>query len=362
MTPAPTQERDCGPRGAATIRAYRLRNRNRWLLLLLLGLALCATLILGLTLGPFPIPPLEVVQALLPGLPWGEADPRSAHIVRNIRLPRLATAGLAGAGLALAGVILQTLLRNPMASPFTLGFSSGASLGAALVIITGFSAFGLAGIVIHAFLGALLVSLIILAMGQWKGATPTALILTGVALMYFFNAATTLLIYFSDVYATREVLFWTVGSLSRAGWDSTLYIALALMLTLPAFLYWAPGLNRLLLGDASARSLGLAVGRLRVGLILLVALLVATVVSFTGGIGFLGLVAPHLARMLIGTDHRFLIPATALLGALLLMLADLVSLHAFPDTILPVGVVTAFLGSPLFIYLILRRREGAPAI
>nr|WP_274522399.1 iron ABC transporter permease [Ectothiorhodospira mobilis] len=319
-------------------------------------------MILGLTLGPFPIPPLEVVQALLPGFAWGEADPRSAHIVRNIRLPRLATAGLAGAGLALAGVILQTLLRNPMASPFILGFSSGASLGAALVIITGFSAFGLAGIVIHAFLGALLVSLIILAMGQWKGATPTHLILTGVALMYFFNAATTLLIYFSDVYATREVLFWTVGSLSRAGWDSTLYIALALTLSLPVFLYWAPGLNRLLLGDASARSLGLAVGRLRVGLILLVALLVATVVSFTGGIGFLGLVAPHLARMLIGTDHRFLIPATALLGALLLMLADLVSLHAFPDTILPVGVVTAFLGSPLFIYLILRRREGTPAI
>nr|WP_207146554.1 iron ABC transporter permease [Ectothiorhodospira mobilis] len=349
------------PQGQATLRAYRDRNRYRWGILLILLLGLGAILAVGLTLGPFPIPLGDVTRALLPGIPWGETDPRSAHIVRNIRLPRLATAGLAGAGLALAGVILQTLLRNPMASPFTLGFSSGASLGAALVIITGFSAFGLAGIVSHAFLGALLVSLVILALGHWKGATPTHLILAGVALMYFFNAATTLLVYFSDVYATREVMFWTVGSLSRAGWDSTLCIGLALALTLPVFLYQAPGLNRLLLGDEAARGMGLAVKRLRTGLILLVALLVATVVSFTGGIGFLGLVAPHLARMIIGTDHRFLIPATVLLGALLLMLADLVSLHAFPGTVLPVGVVTAFLGSPLFLYLILRRREGAPA-
>ncbi|MFP4682553.1 MAG: FecCD family ABC transporter permease [Ectothiorhodospira sp.] len=361
MSCAGTPARPTDPQDRAALRTYRDRNRTRLGILLTLLLGLGAALVAGLGLGPFPIPPGDVIQALLPAAPWGEVDPRSAHIVRNIRLPRLATAGLAGAGLALSGVLLQTLLRNPMASPFTLGFSSGASLGAALVIITGFTAFGLAGIVIHAFLGALLVSLVILALAHWKGATPTHLILAGVALMYFFNAATTLLIYFSDVYATREVLFWTVGSLSRAGWDSTLCIALVLMMTLPVFLYRAPALNRLLLGDEVARSMGVAVERLRTGLILLVALLVATVVSFTGGIGFLGLVAPHLARMMIGTDHRFLIPATALLGALLLMLADLISLHAFPGIVLPVGVVTAFLGSPLFLYLILRLREGAPA-
>ncbi|WP_242464550.1 FecCD family ABC transporter permease [Halorhodospira abdelmalekii] len=177
--------------------------------------------------------------------------------------------------------------------------------------------------------------------------------------MYFFGATTTLIVYFSDAYATREVMFWTVGSLSRANWESLAFIGIALLLTLPAFLWRANDLNRLLLGDDTAKSLGMAVERLRIAFMLLVAFLVAVVVAFTGGIGFLGLVAPHLARLLIGTDHRFLIPATALMGGLLLALADLVSLHAFGSVILPVGVVTAFIGSPLFIYLILRRREGA---
>ncbi|MCG5529877.1 iron ABC transporter permease [Halorhodospira halochloris] len=347
---------------SSPVTAYRAQNRRRWLVLLSLIGSLGAVSVYGLTLGPLQIGAMDTLRALLsPWVSGGLVSSQIENVVWNIRLPRLGTAVTAGMGLAIGGVILQTLLRNPMASPFTLGLSSGASLGAALVIVFGFSAFGVYGIVANAFIFAMGVSLLILMIGQCKGATPTSLILAGIALMYFFGATTTLIVYFSDAYATREVMFWTVGSLSRANWESLAFIGIALLLTLPVFLWRANDLNRLLLGDDTAKSLGIAVERLRIALMLLVAFLVAVVVAFTGGIGFLGLVAPHLARLLIGTDHRFLIPATALMGGLLLALADLVSLHAFGSVILPVGVVTAFIGSPLFIYLILRRREGAGA-
>ncbi|MBK5936013.1 MAG: iron ABC transporter permease [Halorhodospira halophila] len=351
-----TPVRPAPPRGL--IDDYTRAIRAKTLVLLGLAAALVATAGFGLALGPMGIPLSEVVQALVArplGASWVSAQ--TENVVWNIRLPRLATAMVAGMGLALGGVILQSLLRNPMASPFTLGIASGASLGAALAIIFGFSAFGVYGIVGNAFLFAMAVSLLILLIGQWKGATPMSLILAGIALMYFFGATTTLLIYFADADATREVMFWSVGSLSRADWESFVFISAALVATLPVFLWKSGDLNRLLLGDETATSLGIAVGPLRIGLMFLVALLVAVTVAFTGGIGFLGLVAPHLARLLIGSDHRFLIPATALIGALLLTLADLVSLHAFESVVLPVGVVTAFIGSPLFIYLILRRRE-----
>ena len=343
----------------AVTAAYARAVRRKGMVLLALAAALLGVCTVGLGLGPLGIPLTEVVQAVLArplGAEW--VSEQTAHVVWRIRLPRLATAVVAGTGLALGGVILQSLLRNPMASPFTLGIASGASLGAALAIVLGVSVLGAYGIVGNAFLLALGVSLLILLIGRVKGATPASLILAGIALMYFFGATTTLLVYFADADATREVMFWSVGSLSRAGWESFAFISAALALTLPVFVLRAGDLNRLLLGEEAAISLGIPVARLRLALMFLVALLVAVVVAFTGGIGFLGLVAPHLARLLIGSDHRFLIPATALIGGLLLALADLVSLHAFDAVVLPVGVVTAFLGSPLFVYLILRRREG----
>ena len=355
---APGQAGPGGGASAGAVAGYVRSVRLRLLVLLLLALALAGVILGGLTLGPLGIPLAEVARAVV-AVPLGLelASEQAQHVVWSIRLPRLATAVVAGAGLALGGVILQTLLRNPMASPFTLGIASGASLGAALVIIFGFTALGVYGIVANAFVFALAVSLIILLIGQVKGATPMSLILAGIALMYFINATTTLVVYFADADATREVMFWSVGSLSRADWESFAFITAALAATLPAFLVKSGDLNRLLLGDETAVSLGVSVGVLRIGLIFLVALLVAAVVAFTGGISFLGLVAPHLARLLIGADHRFLIPATALIGGLLLAAADLLSLHGLADVVLPVGVVTAFIGSPLFIYLILRRRE-----
>lgn len=341
------------------VKSYYNQVKMKWFILFVLFFLLVLVTIVGLSLGALALPLKEVSAALLsPLVPTKDlVSPQVENIIWNIRFPRVATAITAGMGLALGGVMLQTLLKNPMASPFTLGISSGAGLGAALVIIFGFSFFGLYSIMANAFLFAMVVSILILLIGKWKGSTPTSLILSGIALMYFFSATTTLVIYFSDVYATREVMFWTVGSLSKATWESFTFITIALLITFPLFLWKATDLNRMMLGDETAISLGISVKQMRIGLIFLVAFLVAIIIAFTGGISFLGLVAPHLARLLIGTDHRFLIPATALLGGLLLALADLVALHAFAPIVLPVGVVTSFIGSPLFIYFILRHKE-----
>mgnify|MGYP001267557159 CR=1 FL=1 len=346
---------------ATVIHDYHHHIKIKWFILFILFSLLVMVMITGLGLGAMALSFKEVSSALLsPLLPnTNIATPKTENIIWNIRFPRVATSITAGMGLALGGVMLQTLLKNPMASPFTLGISSGASLGAALVIIFGFSFFGVYSIVANAFILAMAVSMLILFIGKWKGSTPTSLILSGIAIMYFFSATTTLIIYFSDVNATREVMFWTVGSLSKANWESFLFMSIALLITLPIFLWKATDLNRMMLGDETAKSLGISVEKMRIGLIFLVAFLVAIIVAFTGGISFLGLVSPHLARLLIGADHRFLIPATALIGGLLLALADIIALHAFNPVVLPVGVVTSFIGSPLFIYFILRRKKGS---
>jgi iron complex transport system permease protein len=278
--------------------------------------------------------------------------------VWNLRLPRILMAILAGVGLAIAGTVMQAILRNPLASPFTLGISAGAGFGAAVAILLGAGV--LAGeylIIGNAFLFSLIPTFIILGLTRYKRATPETMILAGIAILYIFSAATTLLMYFSEPEAVKEAYFWMVGSLGKASWDDLLPVSVVLACCLVPLMWKSWDLNVMGAGDETAKSLGVNVGRTRVLILMLASLMTAAIVCFTGTIGFIGLVAPHMCRMVIGGDNRFLIPASGLFGGALLLGADTIARTIIAPVILPVGVITAFMGGPLFLYLILRKKK-----
>ncbi|MEA2074924.1 MAG: iron ABC transporter permease, partial [Euryarchaeota archaeon] len=280
-------------------------------------------------------------------------------VVWNLRLPRILMGILAGIGLAIAGTTMQGVVRNPLASPYTLGIASAAGFGAALAIILG--AGFVAGqylIIANAFVFALLSAFIIYGLSRHKGATPETMILAGIALMYLFSAMTGILQYFGEEKAVTEVVYWMFGSLGRASWDKLFLVFVILAVCIPLLMLKSWDLNTLGAGDESAKSLGVNVEQTRVICFILASLVTAGIICFTGTIGFIGLVAPHMCRMVIGGDHRYLIPASGLFGAVLLLAADTLARPPIAPTILPVGLVTAFMGVPLFLCLILRRRRG----
>ncbi len=278
--------------------------------------------------------------------------------VWNLRLPRIFLGIIAGIGLGLAGAVMQAILRNPLASPYTLGISSGAGFGASLAILAGAGIVGGKYLIIgNAFVFALLVSFIILALSSRKGATPETMILAGIAMMYLFGAMTTILQYFGEAEAVKEAVFWMVGDLHRASWPVVTIILGVLACCAPLLMMKSWDLNVMGAGDETAKSLGVNVKRTRVITMVVSTLLVATIVCFTGTIGFIGLVAPHMTRLAIGGDNRYVLPVSGLLGAVILTSADLVARMIIAPVILPVGAVTAFMGAPLFLYLIMRRRR-----
>ena len=278
--------------------------------------------------------------------------------VWNLRLPRILLGIVAGIGLGLAGAVMQALLRNPLASPYTLGISSGAGFGASLAILAGAGFVGGKYLIIgNAFVFALLVSFIILALSSRKGATPETMILAGIAMMYLFSAMTTILQYFGEAAAVKEAVFWMVGDLDRSSWPILTIVIGALVCCTPLLMMRSWDLNVLGAGDETAKSLGVNVKRTRIVTMVVSTLLVACIVCFTGTIGFIGLVAPHITRLAIGGDNRYVLPVSGLLGAVLLISADLVARWIIAPVILPVGAMTAFMGAPLFLYLIMKRRR-----
>ncbi len=294
----------------------------------------------------------------------GHLKASDVTVVSHLRLPRIAMAILGGAALGVAGTVMQGVTRNPLVSPYTLGISAAAAFGASLAIIFGFgqSMGGQWFVVASAFVFALACALVVFGAGLRVGTSPETVILTGIALMYLFMAGTATIQFLASEEQLASVVHWTFGSLTRAGWPAVVAMAIVTALSWPFFLRHAWSLNAIASGgDDFARSLGVPVERVRFVLCVVAVLLTATVISFTGIIGFVGLVAPHMARMIIGTDHRLLLPFSAVVGAWLLLAADAAGRLLFAPTVLPVGITVAYLGVPVFLHLVMRSRGRAGA-
>ncbi len=341
------------------IRAEYKKFTGRKVLFILFSIVLIAVIAgVAATLGPYPITVTEVYSIIWHGL-FKTPETTKELVVWNLRLPRIVMGILAGIGLAIAGTTMQAVVRNPLASPYTLGIASAAGFGAALAIVLGAGfVTGQYLIVANAFVFALLSSFVIYGLSRYKGAEPETMILAGIALMYLFSAMTGILQYFGEETAVAEVVFWMFGSLSkRSSWENLTLVSAILAVCIPLIMLKSWDLNTLSAGDESAKSLGVNVEQTRVVCFMLASLVTACIICFTGTIGFIGLVAPHICRMVIGGDNRYLIPASGLFGAVLLLAADTLARPPISPTILPVGLVTAFMGVPLFLYLILTRKK-----
>ncbi|WP_207882856.1 iron ABC transporter permease [Pseudomonas sp. 30_B] len=322
---------------------------------------------LSLALGPVSLPLGDTLRALarLVGLPVAAGESGQAElIVGQIRLPRTLLGVAAGGVLALAGVAMQGLFRNPLADPGLIGVSSGAALGAAIAIVFGASIGGLPEafapylLSVCAFAGGLLVTALVYRLGRHNGQTNVAtMLLAGVALTALAGALIGLFTYLADDATLRSLTFWNLGSLNGASYPRLWPLLLITLLVACWLPRRADALNALLLGESEARHLGFDVERLKVELILCTALGVGAAVAAAGMIGFIGLVVPHLLRLIVGPDHRVLLPASIFGGAILLLFADLVARLALAPAELPIGIVTALIGAPFFLYLLIRGRS-----
>ena len=342
--------------GEQVLALYAARLRRRVLVVSGL-LALCVLgLVLDLTTGPSRLP-LAQTWAALVGAP--EAGRGAQIIVWHVRLPVALLAILVGFALALAGAEMQTILDNPLASPFTLGVSAAAAFGASLAIVLGISLpFLPAGLAVagNAFLFAFASVLLLQAMARRSSEGPSVLVLFGIAMVFTFNAMLALVQFLGSAEALQELAFWSLGSLARANWTAIGLLATAAAATLPFALAASWRMTALRLGSDRAASYGIDVGRLRFVALFRASLLAATAVAFVGTIGFVGLVGPHIARLLIGEDHRFFLPASALTGAVVMSFASVASKLVVPGVVLPIGIITSIVGLPVFFALIMRSR------
>ena len=322
--------------------------------LLLLLIVLLITTVAAALIGAFPIPALSLLQANL--------TPQEQAVLHSIRLPRVLLAVIVGAALAVSGAALQGLFRNPLADPGLIGIASGAALAVALMIVIigplpGI--LGLYGLSIAAFMGGLLTSIVIFRFAGLTGASSvTYILLAGIAINALASAGTGFLAYLSDDQELRSLTFWTMGSLGGALWPGVLICA-SLVIPATFVLYRnAQRLNILLLGESEARHLGVDSERLKRNIIICTAISVGAAVAVSGIIGCVGLVIPHLIRLTLGPDHRLLIPASALLGAIILIIADTVSRTLLAPAEIPVGIFTSLIGGPFFLWLLIKQYSG----
>lgn len=338
---------------------YRAQSRRRTWLLLAGFAVLVASALVDVGWGPSFLPLSDVVYAIFNP---GEISAKLSVIVWDLRLPIALMAVLVGAVLGIAGAEMQTILNNPLADPFTLGISSAASFGAAMAIVLQINLIPFAGpflVTTNAFLLALSTAFILYAFTKMRGATSETMVLVGIAMMFTFNALLSLMQYAASEIQLAQIVFWMMGSLARASWAKIGICTGLLVVILPFFISRNWALTALRMGDDKAESLGVNVRRLRVEMLILSTLLAATAVSFVGTIAFVGLVGPHIARMVVGEDQRFFLPFSAIAGALIMSLTSILSKAINPGVIYPIGMITSLIGIPFFISLVLavRRRN-----
>ncbi|MDE1180556.1 iron ABC transporter permease [Paraburkholderia sp.] len=337
-----------------SVRRYRRLTRTRVMWLFVVLALIAGSMLFDLRTGPSGMPVATLLRTLFDR---SAADPASAVIVWQIRLPYAVMAVLVGAALGLSGAEMQTILNNPLASPYTLGVSAAAAFGASLAIVLDVTIPGVSQtwvISANAFIFALLSALLLDAVARWRGMSTAGVVLMGIALVFAFHALVSLMQFIASADALQGLVFWTLGSLARADWTKIGVLAIALALALPLSMRNAWTLTALRLGEDRAASFGVDVRRLRLGTLLRVSVLSALAVSFVGTIGFVGLIAPHISRTLFGEDHRFYLPGSLLLGALMLSLASIASKLLIPGVLIPVGIVTALVGIPLFLGIVVR--------
>ncbi|MCG3267882.1 iron ABC transporter permease [Yoonia sp. I 8.24] len=338
-------------------RAYAAQLMRRYAMIALVGGLLGLSFFLDVATGPGKYSLSVVFDVLTDPLSHGV---RLKVIVWDYRLPVAITAVLVGALLAVAGAQMQTILNNPLAEPFTLGVSAAASFGASLAIVMGISVIPAVGpllVTVNAFMFALLTCGFILFATRLKGVGSETMILFGIAIFFTFSALLALMQYMASEDEIARIVFWMMGSLSRASWEKIALGALLLAVAIPFSLLRTWPMTALRMGEATAESMGVDVGRLRVEMLICISLLAATAVSFVGTVGFVGLVGPHIARMLVGEDQRFFVPLSAIVGALVLSLTSLISKSITPGIIYPIGIITSLIGVPVFISIILSTRR-----
>ncbi len=337
--------------------SYRFDRRVPLVATLILLFAL-GTLIVSVSYGEYDIPPLEVVRTILN---VNQDNPDYANlrlVVDSFRLPRIVLAFLVGAALAASGAIMQGITRNPLADPYLLGVSGGAGL-VAVSLIVWFKTIPISLLPFASFAGALIAAGAIYLFAWKKGSTtPIRLILIGIAVQSLVSAVTTVMLVFGNITDVQQAYVWLTGSVNGRKWDHVYVLGAWLIVCLPLALISARSLNLLNLGDDTAKGLGLRVEGQRGLLLILSVALAAAAVAVSGTIGFVGLVAPHIARRLVGPSHEGLLPISAILGGALVMLADLIGRAVIAPSELPVGIVTAMIGAPYFVYLLYRSRNG----
>ena len=337
--------------------SYKALTWRKYILLMLLAATCILTLIIDVSTGPAQLSILEVFSTIVSP---SQSDPTTHVIVWVIRLPMALMAISVGAALAIAGSEMQTILDNPLASPYTLGVSAAAGFGAALALVLGMGVVPHVGefmVPLNAFFFSMLACFLIFSISKMKDVGTETMVLAGIALLFLFNSLLALLEYIASEEELHAVVFWLFGSLLKSTWLTWSIVTAVLLVVIPLLAMDTWKLTALRLGDEKARSLGINVERLRLKVFIWISILTAAAVCFVGTIGFIGLVGPHIARMLVGEDQRFFVPMSAFAGAVLLSVASICSKLISPGAIFPIGIITSLIGVPFFLSLILLKKR-----